>query len=553
MGEKGVAVIMAMWLLAVLAIIGTTFVFMMRLEPIIARTHRDDMKAMYITQAGIDHAVYWLRRDTDLTIDSLKEDWATYFTVDPDPPDGEPAWHDDYQGPYQDILGADGIADPRWITLTDEDGNVFGYYAVIINDEAGKVSLNNPLADNSPWKNLLDGLPNLGTTKVNNIFNYQKGTYGPFETLDELACVYDISEESLSVYHQVAKVHHKEFPTNPDTRLPINVNTANEKALKAAFGRNQSGTPGYAILKVTETNIDQVVAAILAYRAGADGIERTTDDNPFDGVDSYVGDQQGKPTTIPGDGISKDNFGTISTDLDPAGGSFPGATVEERTREEFNTLINYIRAFGYPSGSDKITKAYVRDNIKDNFDVGVDYDNYDSNTDVDGNQDNHYRCPDCHIVVKNPTEDTPTTCPKCGRVFTVGDPPERIYTEIDRDGTYEPGLCPNHNGCPMGGKVMSIDSNVCPICGVSVTPTAYDPLDFSADPETYTTNFSFNNSPTGPPQSYNNQFFEIISTGKYVSPSGQETLKRIRIIINRGKATPAIEGKILYYKEIPED
>ncbi|GAG23027.1 unnamed protein product, partial [marine sediment metagenome] len=52
----------------------------------------------------------------------------------------------------------------------------------------------------------------------------------------------------------------------------------------------------------------------------------------------------------------------------------------------------------------------------------------------------------------------------------------------------------------------------------------------------------------------NEQFFEIISTGKYVSPSGQEILKRIRIIINRGKSTPAIEGKVWYYKEIlPED
>lgn len=536
MGERGVAVIMAMWLLAVLAIIGTTFIFMMRLEPIIARTHRDDMKAMYITQAGIDHAVYWLRRDTDLTIDSFKEDWATFFSGSAVDNDG------------------DGEADSKWITLTDEDGNIFGYYAVLINDEAGKVSLNNPLADNSPWKNLLDGLPpelDIGTTKVNNIVNYQKGTYGPFETLDELACVYDISEESLSVYHQVAKVHHKGFPTNPTTfRLPINVNTANEKALKAAFGRNQSGTPGYAILKVTEPNIDRVVAAILAYRAGADGIERTADDNPFDGVDSYDGDQAGNPTTIPGDGISEDNFGTISTDLDPAGGSFPGATVEERTREEFNTLINYIRAFGYPSGSDKITKAYVRDNIKDNFDVGVDYDNYDSNTNVDGNQDNHYQCPvlECKAVVASTT----ITCPVCGASIT----PKEIRNEIDRNETdekYEPGLCPNHNGCPMGGKVMSIDSNVCPICGVSVTPTVYDPLDFSADPETYTTNFSFNNSPTGPPQSQNYQFFEIISTGKYVSPSGQKTLKRIRIIINRGKATPAIEGKIWYYREIPED
>ncbi|MCG2677233.1 hypothetical protein L6386_01510 [bacterium] len=54
--KKGVAVIMAMWLLAVLAIIGATFAFMMRLEPIIARHHRDEVKAMYVAQAGLDKA-----------------------------------------------------------------------------------------------------------------------------------------------------------------------------------------------------------------------------------------------------------------------------------------------------------------------------------------------------------------------------------------------------------------------------------------------------------------------------------------------------------------
>jgi len=451
MGERGVAVIMAMWLLAVLAIIGTTFVFMMRLEPIIARTHRDDM------------------------------------------------------------------------------------------------SLNNPLADNSPWKNLLDGL-SVSAAVAQNIINYQVGDYGPFETLDELACVNGISEGGYSVYFRKAKVHHKNFPANPTTRLPINVNTASEEALRAALGELTGST--YAILKVTNTNINRVVAAILAYRAGEDGVERTADDNPFDGVDSYVGDDNDQLDTD-----DSHPFNIQDVDLDPDGGSFGSA------RDEFNEFINYVRKWGYPNITavriveKSITYDYVRDNIKDNFDVGVDYDNYDSNTDVDGNQDNHYQCTNCKAVVASTT----TTCPVCGEIT-----PKEIKYEIDRDGTYEPGVCPDHNvpateppcpetPCPFSGKVMSIDSTLCPICGASVAPTAYDPLDFSADPETYTTNFSFNNSPTGPPQSHNNQFFEIISTGRYVSPSGQETLKRIRIIINRGKATPAIEGKIWYYKEEPED
>lgn len=437
--EKGVAVIMAMWLLAVLAIIGTTFAYMMRLEPIIARTHRDAMKAMYIAQAGIDMAVYKLRIDTDLEIDSLAEDWATYFNgadIDND---------------------RDGTNDSEWITLTDEDENTFGYYAVLINDEGGKASLNNPLADNSPWKNLLDGL-SMSAATAQNVIDYQAGTYSPLETMDELACVNGISEDGYSVYFRKAKIHHENFPTNPSLRLPINVNTASEEALRAALGELTGFT--YAIFKVTNTNINRVVAAILTYRAGEDGAGRTSDDNPFDGVDSYVGDQAGQDTSV------TDNFEAISTDLDPSDGTFPGGTTEERAREEFNTLINYIQAFGYPFGSDKITYAYVRDNIKDNFDPDAEYDNWDSNS--------------------------PTT--------------------------------PDVNDDDADFEILAED-------------------------ETYTTNFCFANKNTG-----NDQYFEIISTGKYVSPSGREILKRIRVIVDRGRSAAGSKScRVWYYKEIPED
>ncbi|MBA7675161.1 hypothetical protein ES703_83391 [subsurface metagenome] len=232
------------------------------------------------------------------------------------------------------------------------------------------------------------------------------------------------------------------------------------------------------------------MAAILAYRAGADGIERTADDNPFDGIDTNRGDDNSGSETD-----SSKPFNIQDIDLDPPSSGSPAKyyfldTWDDGTldrtnqdemgsaRDEFNEFINYVRKWGYPNttavriAEKSITNDYVRDNIKDNFDpdAETEYDNWDSN---------------------NPT--TPDV--------------------NDDDADFE---------------ILAAD-------------------------KTYTTNFSFNNSPTGPPMSHNNQFFEIISTGKYVSPSGQETLKRIRIIINRGKATPAIEGKILYYKEIPED
>ncbi len=64
--KRGIAVIMAMWLLAVLAIIGTTFAYMMRLEPMIARHHRDEVKAMYVAQAGLDKAYALLKEGSTI-------------------------------------------------------------------------------------------------------------------------------------------------------------------------------------------------------------------------------------------------------------------------------------------------------------------------------------------------------------------------------------------------------------------------------------------------------------------------------------------------------
>jgi len=70
--RRGIAVIMAMWLLTVLAIIGTSFAYMMRLEPMIARHHRDEIKAMYVAQAGLDKAYVLLKEGSAIL--ELKED-----------------------------------------------------------------------------------------------------------------------------------------------------------------------------------------------------------------------------------------------------------------------------------------------------------------------------------------------------------------------------------------------------------------------------------------------------------------------------------------------
>lgn len=194
MNEKGVAVIMAMWLLAVLAIIGTTFAYMMRLEPIIARTHRDDMKALYVAQAGIDHAVCILKQDADRTIDHLDETWASGFTDQ---------------------------------VLLDEAGYSVGYYTVTISDESGKTNLN------TAPKDQLVNLDDIGSTRADAIITYREGSYSPFETIDELMCVEGILSTIFNNNKELITVHTTDGKTN--------INTAHYRVLKGLPDGGSSG------------------------------------------------------------------------------------------------------------------------------------------------------------------------------------------------------------------------------------------------------------------------------------------------------------------------
>lgn len=228
--EQGVAVIMAMWLLAVLAMIGTTFVFMTRLEPIIARTHRDDMKAHYIAQAGIDHAVYILKQDVGGNIDHLGEAWADGFTDE---------------------------------VLFDEAGYSAGYYTVEVRDESGKTNLNTAPKAHLEGLELMDYvIVDPDYTRADALIDY-RGTYGLLETIDELLCVRGISETVFDRNREIMTVY---------TNGLVNLNTASYSVL-VGIEDGEGGLLG---------GTDEDVYSIIDYRNGVDNIDGTADDNVYE-------------------------------------------------------------------------------------------------------------------------------------------------------------------------------------------------------------------------------------------------------------------------------
>ncbi len=115
--RKGIALIMALWIMTILLVVAASFAFMMRTEVKMAKNYRDGMKAHYLALAGVDHAIAMIQNDGG-DVDHLYEAWFTTFAT-----------------------GFDHVNvtwDERVFTFGD------GTYAVNLSDENSKYNLNYP-------------------------------------------------------------------------------------------------------------------------------------------------------------------------------------------------------------------------------------------------------------------------------------------------------------------------------------------------------------------------------------------------------------------------
>ncbi|MBI1884500.1 MAG: helix-hairpin-helix domain-containing protein [Chlamydiae bacterium] len=178
--QTGAALILALGILALITVLAISFATLMRFEEKSARQSLYLIEARQMAAAGLQYAIAILEKDltedeggtTSTSLggpslyDSLDEEWATLFT-----------------GSDTDLDG-DGNNDSKWIYIhedADGTGPVIGRYAVLIQDEAGKVNLN--VAGNgsqnegwSPYELDMSALPDIGSTKADAILDYRRGT-----------------------------------------------------------------------------------------------------------------------------------------------------------------------------------------------------------------------------------------------------------------------------------------------------------------------------------------------------------------------------------------
>ena len=74
--RKGMALVLTLVVITILAVLVLEFNYFMRVEAEIVGNYRDSLKAYYLANSGVNFAYLLLRDDEDLSCDYLEEDWA---------------------------------------------------------------------------------------------------------------------------------------------------------------------------------------------------------------------------------------------------------------------------------------------------------------------------------------------------------------------------------------------------------------------------------------------------------------------------------------------
>jgi len=123
--NDGIAIILVLSILAVVATLAATFLVTSRLETLKTLNFVEGIRASYIAEAGFSHAKGLLREDKGSTaIDEYSETWRAAFS-------GADVDNDE-----------EGTPEAKWINLINADGEMYGRYAVTVTDEAGQVNIN---------------------------------------------------------------------------------------------------------------------------------------------------------------------------------------------------------------------------------------------------------------------------------------------------------------------------------------------------------------------------------------------------------------------------
>ena len=136
---NGVALVAVLAVLVVLAVLASSFAVLMSMERRSSQVMTDKLNADLFAKSGFEHALshLWLDSVAQPGWDCLNESWNKTFKP--------------FENKLDDATDVDRLTnlkrggnphDARWFYVYDNDGAVIGRYAVLVEDESGKINVN---------------------------------------------------------------------------------------------------------------------------------------------------------------------------------------------------------------------------------------------------------------------------------------------------------------------------------------------------------------------------------------------------------------------------
>ncbi|MFH0839676.1 MAG: hypothetical protein V1883_01500 [Candidatus Omnitrophota bacterium] len=241
MDKKGIALIMAVGVLALLAVIATSFALNMRLEYHAAVNYYNGVKARYFAESALERAIAELRKEAkESAFDDLTETWSTSGY------DNASFLTDSKDAGYINTLGTS-------LTTT-------------IKDEQRKVNINNAL--HNPNNLLLTNLfTELGIADVAGLItditdNEPPDGYRNFGELKSL-CFGDLTDAEVDLIKENVTVIS--YVDSNTSLAPVNINTCDQMVLKSVV----EGITDGSIPALLDATAEDVRDAIVATRSTA--------------------------------------------------------------------------------------------------------------------------------------------------------------------------------------------------------------------------------------------------------------------------------------------
>jgi DNA uptake protein ComE-like DNA-binding protein len=216
--NSGMAVILLIGVLAILALVAISFAINARLELQTAESYSNSVKAKYLAEAGIHHAIA-----------ELKNDARNNF-----------AYNDN-------------------VSISGEQSLGEGVYTVnVIEDEARRININN--TENPNLEQLLKNLKNAIITSLTDADCKAIAENAPYETKEQIKTVSGIGDAKYNnIKNYITLYSYKN--SNCSDRSPININTAADVVLKAVLTGISDGTT-----IISSADADSAVTAIINNR-----------------------------------------------------------------------------------------------------------------------------------------------------------------------------------------------------------------------------------------------------------------------------------------------